>query len=57
MFERTISKYADRDLVEKALSQLSPNSRKLSGKVLHDRSRKQTYVDPDEIGTVGLSEL
>ena len=43
--------------VKKALPQVSPNFRKGSGKVLHDRSRKQTYDDPDEISAVGLSEL
>jgi hypothetical protein len=36
---------------------VSPNFRKGSGKVLHDRSRKQTYDDSDEIRAVGLSEL
>lgn len=43
--------------VKKALSQVSPNFRKCSGIVLHDRSRKQTYDDPDEVDAVGLSEL
>jgi hypothetical protein len=43
--------------VKKALSQVSPNVRKISGIVLHDRSRKQTYDDPDENDAVGLSEL
>jgi hypothetical protein len=43
--------------VKEALSQVSPNFNNVSGIVLHDRSRKQTYDDPDEIGVVGLREL